>query len=103
MRKEKLQRNKLRRHLFGDSLGAVIDPDLQNIEIFRFVKISSCSNCVHMKSERFDWDRFKIFLTLYYKLILLHQLRYHIPAASNNLMVFGSPPIVTDIVWLSNT
>lgn len=47
MREEKLQRNKLRRRLFGDSLGAVIDPDLQNIEIFRFL---SFANCVHMKS-----------------------------------------------------
>lgn len=91
MRKEKLQRNKLRRHLFGDSLGAVIYPDLQNIEIFRFV---SFANCV--------WNLFKIFPTLYSKCIdELHY--YHIPAASNNLIECGSPPIITVTAWLSDT
>jgi len=39
---------------------------------------------------------------VYYKLMdYCHY--HHIPAASNNLIEYGSPPIITVTAWLSNT
>lgn len=44
-RTEKQQRNKLGRHLFGDSIRVVIDPDLQNIEIYLDMSGSVRAKC----------------------------------------------------------